>query len=289
MRVVRYLKGCPGLGIKIVANKDAQLECYVDADWGTCPDTRRSVTGYVVKFGGSPISWKSKKQNTISKSSTEAEYRALSSVVLEIVWVKRLLEDLGFTNLKLVQLFCDIPFIICTPLRRRNKDKWVCEVRVPNGNTRIWLGTYSTVEMAARAHDVAALALRGKSACLNFADSAWRLPLPESTNAAEIRRVAALAAEEFGRSGDDFEVCSLSSTTADEEVIGDAPNVQDYCEEDEATYIYQNPAVSTRLDELRHLIVSMAEEPLRSPPPLRPYGWSWDDVEADTEVSLWQY
>ncbi|XP_028798924.1 dehydration-responsive element-binding protein 1E-like [Neltuma alba] len=174
-------------------------------------------------------------------------------------------------------------------VRRRNKDKWVCEVRVPNGNTRIWLGTYSTVEMAARAHDVAALALRGKSACLNFADSAWRLPLPESTNAAEIRRVAALAAEEFGRSGDDFEVCSLSSTTAEEEVIGDAPNVQDYCEEDEATYIYQNPAVSTKFDELRHLIVSMAEEPLRSPPSVRPYGWSWDDVEADTEVSLWQY
>ncbi|KAK4260528.1 hypothetical protein QN277_003627 [Acacia crassicarpa] len=175
-------------------------------------------------------------------------------------------------------------------VRRRNNDKWVCEVRVPNSNTRIWLGTYSKAEMAARAHDVAALALRGKSACLNFADSTWRLPVPESTNAAEIRRVAALAAEEFGRSTDDSEVCSSSSTTVNDDVIGDVSNVQDYCEE-EATYINQTPTASTtEFDhELRHWLVSMAEEPLRSPASVRPYGWSWDDVEVDPLVSLWQY
>ncbi|KAK4260527.1 hypothetical protein QN277_003626 [Acacia crassicarpa] len=175
-------------------------------------------------------------------------------------------------------------------VRRRNNDKWVSEVRVPNGNTRIWLGTYSTAQMAARAYDLAALALRrGKSACLNFADSAWRLPVPESTNAAEIRRVAALAAEEFGRSMDDSELCSRCSDLVNDDVIGDASNVQDYCEE-EATYINQAPAVSTtEFDELPHLLVSIAEEPLRSPPSIWPYGWSWNDVDVDTEVSLWQY
>ncbi|KAI9082768.1 hypothetical protein K1719_035342 [Acacia pycnantha] len=148
-------------------------------------------------------------------------------------------------------------------VRRRNNDKWVSEVRVPNGNTRIWLGTYSTAEMAARAHDVAALALRGKSACLNFAESAWRLPCRSQP----MRR----------RSGG-WRLWLLRNSAAD------------YCEE-EATYINQTPAVSTTEfdQELRRWLVSMAEEPLRSPPSIRPYGWSWNDVDVDTEVSLWQY
>ncbi|CAI0414253.1 unnamed protein product [Linum tenue] len=84
-------------------------------------------------------------------------------------------------------------------VRQRNGDKWVCELRDPNTKTRVWLGTYPTPEMAARAHDVAALAFRGKSACLNFADSAWRLPAPASTDAKDVRKAAADAAEMFRR------------------------------------------------------------------------------------------
>ncbi|KAK1322166.1 Dehydration-responsive element-binding protein 1D [Acorus calamus] len=82
-------------------------------------------------------------------------------------------------------------------VRRRNSDKWVCEVREPNKKSRIWLGTFPTAEMAARAHDVAAMALRGRSACLNFADSAWLLPIPGSANAKDIQKAAAEAAEAF--------------------------------------------------------------------------------------------
>ncbi|KAI4343274.1 hypothetical protein MLD38_027802 [Melastoma candidum] len=85
-------------------------------------------------------------------------------------------------------------------VRSRNKDKWVCELRDPNNKSRIWLGTYPKAEMAARAHDVAAIALRGRSACLNFADSAWRVRVPDSKDHGEIQRAAAEAAKELGGS-----------------------------------------------------------------------------------------
>ncbi|CAN0841490.1 Dehydration-responsive element-binding protein 1E [Linum grandiflorum] len=88
-------------------------------------------------------------------------------------------------------------------VRKRNGDKWVCELREPHSKTRVWLGTYPTAEMAARAHDVAALSFRGKSACLNFADSAWRLPLPTSNDHKDVRLAASRAAEMF-RPVDDY-------------------------------------------------------------------------------------
>lgn len=73
-RVVRYLKGCPGQGIMLSSNDDLQITSYCDSDYNACPMTRRSLTDFMVLLGDSPIGWKTKKQDTVSFSSAEAEY-----------------------------------------------------------------------------------------------------------------------------------------------------------------------------------------------------------------------
>ncbi|KAK1603889.1 hypothetical protein QYE76_027562 [Lolium multiflorum] len=81
--------------------------------------------------------------------------------------------------------------------RRGPAGRWVCEVREPNKKSRIWLGTFASAEAAARAHDVAALALRGRAACLNFADSADLLQIdPATLRTPEDIRAAAIALAE---------------------------------------------------------------------------------------------
>ncbi|XP_023767971.1 secreted RxLR effector protein 161-like [Lactuca sativa] len=93
-RVLRYLKGTVGQGVLLPKSGDYVLTTFSDFDWLGCPYTRRSMTGYLIVFGGASVSWKTKKQSMVSRSSAEAEYRAMASTVSEIIWIHWLLRDL---------------------------------------------------------------------------------------------------------------------------------------------------------------------------------------------------
>jgi hypothetical protein len=101
------LKTSPGTGLFFPRDSSLHLLGYSDTDWGGCPDTRRSITWYCFFIGKSLVSWKSKKQQTVSRSSSEAEYRALAAATCELQWLVYLLTDLNVTCSKVPALFCD--------------------------------------------------------------------------------------------------------------------------------------------------------------------------------------
>ncbi|XP_019242524.1 PREDICTED: uncharacterized protein LOC109232535 [Nicotiana attenuata] len=95
LRVVTYLKQAPGLGLLMPEESSSKLTAYCDSDWGACIQTMRSVTGYLVKFGNALISWKSKKQSTVSRSLAEVEFRSMASCAAEVIWLTGLFNELG--------------------------------------------------------------------------------------------------------------------------------------------------------------------------------------------------
>ena len=105
-RILQYIKGTPGQGVCFPVELDLQLKAFCDADWAGCPNTRKSLTGYRVFLGDSLISWKSKKQDKVSRSA-EAEYKSMATTTCEVTWLLYLLRDMHIPHKRPVLLYCD--------------------------------------------------------------------------------------------------------------------------------------------------------------------------------------
>ncbi|GKF95945.1 ribonuclease H-like domain-containing protein, partial [Tanacetum coccineum] len=107
LRVLRYLKGSPGCGIQFNKSSDLKLRDFTNVDWAKCPKKRKSVTCFCFFLGQSLMSWKSKTQATLSKSSSEAKYKSMSLSSCDIVWLGNLFHSLRLKGLHPVELNYD--------------------------------------------------------------------------------------------------------------------------------------------------------------------------------------
>ncbi|KAL0427911.1 UNVERIFIED_CONTAM: Retrovirus-related Pol polyprotein from transposon RE1 [Sesamum latifolium] len=107
LHLLRYLKGTTGKGLFFPSGVSMDLVAYSYPDWASCVDTRRSLTGFCIFLGTLLISWKTKKQHTVSRSTAEAEYRSMASATCELIWVYNLLQDFQITIHTPIPFLCD--------------------------------------------------------------------------------------------------------------------------------------------------------------------------------------
>ncbi|RVX03526.1 Retrovirus-related Pol polyprotein from transposon RE1 [Vitis vinifera] len=107
IRILRYLKSSPRKGLMFSKNDHVRVDGYTDADWARNISDRKSTSGYFTFIGGNLVTWKSKKQKVVALSSAEAEFRGMAKGLCELLWLKRLLTEIGFAPKFEMNIFCD--------------------------------------------------------------------------------------------------------------------------------------------------------------------------------------
>nr|XP_016505430.1 PREDICTED: uncharacterized mitochondrial protein AtMg00810-like [Nicotiana tabacum] len=105
--ILCYMKSAPGKGQLFSKHDHLQTEAFTDADWAGSLDDRRSTFGYCTLAGGNLVTWRSKKQSIVARSSAEAEYRAMAQGVCELLWLQKLLHELRLYEKEKLSLYCD--------------------------------------------------------------------------------------------------------------------------------------------------------------------------------------
>ena len=106
-RTLRYLKKTPGKGLFFGKQGNKKVEIFTDADWAGYVNDRKSTSEYCTRLWGNLVTWRSKKQSVVARSSAEAEYRVIAHGICEAIWLKWLLEELQISCEFPMQLYCD--------------------------------------------------------------------------------------------------------------------------------------------------------------------------------------
>ncbi|GJT66884.1 ribonuclease H-like domain-containing protein [Tanacetum coccineum] len=121
-RILHYVCGTLDYGLQLFSSSTKDLVAYSNADWAGCPTTRRLTSGYCVFLGNNLLSWSSKRQPTLSRSSAEAEYRGVANAIVETCWLRNLLRELHTPLSSATLVYCDnvsVVYLSCNPVQHQ--------------------------------------------------------------------------------------------------------------------------------------------------------------------------